>query len=439
MKNPEGAGGHASRTAIITLAFIGTVAVFCTEFGSLYRYTAATTRLSAIAGNVLFPALTPWQSVGGCGVGGGAGSGASVPWLGQGITGTIIDAEVRLSGSALTEVGGGSSTCQSTTLPLSLSFHPRFADIIVNMPLLLKQVQYGAQQSAVSAGFGDLHLTLNRTFGMEGQFAAIAGIGLATGKSDIHDLNHQLLPSTGQLGGGTFGGLLGANYTITRDWGTFLFGAGYSAGLFYLRSVETRFDTTLMRAVPTQRSFTWARTGPKRLVTIVNNQLDTSQMGFGAVNDMGVMTPDNIDCHAYVSMKAERNVHSFGLIGSVPTGNGKYDAITYPFGGPLLTDFPDKQSAQNFVDTAGSLYPDSGSVSYRVVGIDAGGDRWKIEQRSSQLQKSWPMVSVFYSLELGNERAPVFFSVAVPVEFNGDDGIGVKGFAADIGLKFPLY
>src|SRR5512136_1537143 len=63
--------------------------------------------LYAIAGIVLFAgtclflhrsdpaeALTPWRCVGGCGAGGSGGTGAEVKWIGTGVSGGLIDAEV---------------------------------------------------------------------------------------------------------------------------------------------------------------------------------------------------------------------------------------------------------------------------------------------------------------------------------------------------------
>jgi hypothetical protein len=40
---------------------------------------------------------TPWQCVGGCGAGGAGGTAADIKWIGQGVSGGLIDAEVMTS------------------------------------------------------------------------------------------------------------------------------------------------------------------------------------------------------------------------------------------------------------------------------------------------------------------------------------------------------
>ncbi len=44
--------------------------------------------------SVLMPVMTPWQSIGGCGAGGSGGGTDGIKWVGEGVSGGLVQVEV---------------------------------------------------------------------------------------------------------------------------------------------------------------------------------------------------------------------------------------------------------------------------------------------------------------------------------------------------------
>jgi hypothetical protein len=233
-------------------------------------------------------------------------------------------------------------------------------------------------------------------------------------------------------------------------------------------------------------------------------KLKTSTMGLGAVNDMGVMTPDNLQLHFYAGFKGKKLMQSFGLIGSIPMGNGYTQLLSdakteeapdamatsidvaqfyidnklefaevwnddlgmndtvpvylyvnndgYWTTDSILVDDSDPtaidtvrydplydESAQRVQKKKYSTYASYKWEVLRVENTEGDSSQIRIRERIIKPQKSWFTLTPGYGMEIFDFKVPVFFAFTLPIEFNMDEGVGVKGFQLDVGIKFVVF
>jgi len=468
---------------------------------------------SSLLSKLEIPSPTPWNSIGGCGAGGGGGGGASYMWVGQGVSGGWLDVEARVSRSMVAATGWGTVSSETFAIPLTLTLNPGRFTLSASMPFQLKSRVNKENGSLSTAGIGDLALTLNKTIGSTGNFAMNIGLTFPFGKYDVHDNTgeHALVTSDLQLGTGLWGGSAGFDYTVDRDWGLMIFGAGFSGAIFPFIMFRTetteweKYDNELLRAAPKKRTLGCAIKLPEEIISQESDPVTgkayfkTDKSGIGMENDYGLMTPFNIDVHWYIGWKGKRITKSLGLVASIPTGNGwSHSTIYYPItdDNSAARQFTSLDAAQAYVDTvkrinteamvstpyelvrtrdgylvsAGdtstqqfgtyshlgpfdstgieqNLYWEPVSTDYKVVttgdyyysNSDTTMNAYYIRKREKKIQKSWVTLTPGVGMEIHNRRIPLFWSFTLPVEFNLDDGIGIKGFSFDVGVKFIAF
>jgi hypothetical protein len=170
------------------------------------------------------PANVPWRCVGGCGTsaGGAGNTGASVRWIGQGIPGTLIDIEFQNAAASMSSPRDSLMPQKNIFVLLqSLYLHLRPIDVQISLPLEYKYAVIAKKidQTEISMhGMGDLTADISWKFGNEGQIVPRIGLSFPTGTSDFFN-RFELLPSDMQLGTGRFGGWIGLDYMISKDWG----------------------------------------------------------------------------------------------------------------------------------------------------------------------------------------------------------------------------
>jgi hypothetical protein len=169
------------------------------------------------------PALASWQTVGGCGAGGGSASapGGGIKWIGRNVTGGAIDSQVL---STQTLADGNHYT--SIASRLSISPRERLG-LALNVPVVFKTGEVavlGQSKQAGIAGFGDVSLEGSYRLGAIGAHQLMLTLSLPTGSADAVRQGI-VLPQHLQLGSGVPGAT--AQYELTRDqvWGLLLFGA----------------------------------------------------------------------------------------------------------------------------------------------------------------------------------------------------------------------
>ncbi len=176
------------------------------------------------------PRLSPWNSVGGCGVGGSGGGTSGIRWIGEGVSGGLVELEI------LPKLNAGRNFAYLTTVPrLSIrSFW--FLELGISLPITLKaaEVQYQSNldpQTILNGGRGDLSVDVMRAFGSEGQFSWQWALTFPTGQSDAKrgsDFYKNILPQSMQTGTGTYSTALSLYYNRDLENGMLLFSGNIS-------------------------------------------------------------------------------------------------------------------------------------------------------------------------------------------------------------------
>jgi hypothetical protein len=161
--------------------------------------------------------FTPWQSIGGCGAGGSGGGATGIRWFGEGVGGCILQAEV------LPKVNFGRTFFSFTTAP-RISYRPQWqTELGVTLPIMVKLAEVQPQtnidpRTYYNAGRGDLSVDIQRSFGVEGQFAWSVELGMPTGQYDTRrgtDRTQIILPASVQKGQGIYAAT--GRLAYTRD------------------------------------------------------------------------------------------------------------------------------------------------------------------------------------------------------------------------------
>jgi hypothetical protein len=251
----------------------------------------------------------PWECVGGCGAGGsGSSGGNTVKWVGNGVSGGLIDVQAFAGYSLFRDHSILSSVPQ-------FSFKPTYTtqvDVIV--PLLDKagSVQPStlyARQYEQSGGIGDVSLDGSFTFGTAGEYSCMLTIGLPTGQYNIvrgSDKTSFVLPSSMQMGTGLTVPSLTLSYSKDVDKGIWLFDLTYS------NPVSVRLFTGKNEFLNTYFKDYKDSTGNKRFYYRFKP--------YGE-NDLGDYTPPSFCASGYFGLRDNREImQSFGVTFSAPLG-----------------------------------------------------------------------------------------------------------------------
>ena len=215
-----------ARRAIERLDLGGRIDTLAGRQGQLALPADAWPAPSLGAAPTAHPALASWQTIGGCGAGGGAASapGGGIKWIGRNVTGGAIDAQVL---STQTLAHGN----HYTSFASRLEYSPlERLNLALNVPVLVKAgdvAVLGQTRQAIIAGFGDVSLEGSYQLGAIGAHLLMLTVSLPTGSADAVRQGI-VLPQHLQLGSGVPG--VTGQYELTRDqlWGLLLFGASAS-------------------------------------------------------------------------------------------------------------------------------------------------------------------------------------------------------------------
>jgi hypothetical protein len=174
--------------------------------------------------------LVPWRSIGGCGAGGSGGGTNGIRWIGEGVSGGLIELEILPKMNV-------SRTFNYTMAVPRLTFTPFWnTEVGLSMPLGTKtaEVQYQtnmAPETFINGGRGDCTLDFMRSFGSIGQYSLQLGVIFPTGQWDARrgaDLSKSILPQSLQMGQGNYAAALSFYYTKDVDKGMYLFDATFN-------------------------------------------------------------------------------------------------------------------------------------------------------------------------------------------------------------------
>ena len=378
--------------------------------------------------------LRPWQCVGGCGVvsGGGATGGVVARWIGRGVSGTLLDAELQAGTKFEMDDGAtGTGAQESRLLNVKLLGHLAKWDLCAALPLNWKIKGSGnlAGGGTQIGGVGDLNFDVIRKWGSQGQFRTSLNLLFPTGKTDVFINKNKILPQSLQNGRGNYAlsGVL--DYTIDLDKGFWLLGAGYSAGLLYNKPTAYEYDMENTRVNATQFKPAWARSG------------------FSSKNDMEAITADFASLFANLAVKQQRVVHGFGVSLAIPMADNGY--TEFLFQGREPANITSQQEAQLYADTltkldsTGANGNEYRSLKYSnpdvlVKANDTQGG-WVVREKTFHPQKMYPEIALSYSLELmAVDNFPVLFALSWPIRL-GAGRNAFYGFAVTGGLKIPVF
>ncbi len=261
-------------------------------------------------------ALTPWQCVGGCGAGGSGGVGSDVKWIGNGVSGGLITAQVMGMMSLgqnyqYDEVKSRFSIKPTWTSTLGLTI-----PIVSNTGDLQPAAEY-QDYTEVASGLSDIMLDYSKTFGMEGEYSFMFNLTLPTGQYDIKRGVHgdmQYLPTAMQCGSGLYSATIGIGKTIDVEKGLWIVEA------FYANPFELNFygKNQFINSQPDQYNDLNSAWAGGYL-----NDKSRFQYWFKPYgqNDLGGYTPSSFNADVYYGYRGvEHYVHSFGAKLWVPFG-----------------------------------------------------------------------------------------------------------------------
>jgi|WetSurMetagenome_2_1015567.scaffolds.fasta_scaffold00045_11 hypothetical protein len=426
------------KSASKTLVF-GAAAFFVAVFGFF------SIRFNAVSSAP--PLVTPWTAVGGCGSSAGGASGdAQLKWIGNGVSGALLDCELIIGEGMLpktsTKVSGvdsifdseynGSLRMQTTSALVSLYYHPpKILDIKLSMPFLFKEGINIKNGTLTNTGpFGDLSLDLSRKFGPTGSFNAGLVAIFPTGNSSIMEGGIQPMPPDNQIGGGLFSASIRGSYNFDFDWGIINLGGTYSGGLFALKTTDYGYDTAIVK-IENYRPVTLR----DAKIYSKNQTFAFVREGFGARNDAGLYTPDYIGFFADFGIRQESFTHGFSINYSHPLTKGFVEqrVVTET---SILATLPTRSDAQAYLDTCNSGEISRGDTINVLLNQSSTGTWYYLKKMPSPRQ-TLPGVTVQYSIEKSDMLFPLLLGGIVKLEF--DNKIIFSGFSAGIGFKFPVY
>jgi hypothetical protein len=261
-------------------------------------------------------AVTPWRCIGGCGVGGSGGTGAEVKWIGTGVSGGLIDAEVMGSST----IGENYRYQQVRT---RLSWKPTWTTSLgLTVPVVSKigtlQPQTNLDdKTEFTGGLADIIIDFSKNVGMEGQYSVMLNLTMPTGQYDIkrgRENEMQYLPVTLQRGSGVYTASLGLSRTKDLENGLWIFEAYYNHPFALNFRGKNRFVNNKSDQYNDINS-RWDLLSPEQ-----KDRFDYWFKPYGE-NDLGGYTPPSITLAAYFgNRRVEYYVHSFGVKVWVPFG-----------------------------------------------------------------------------------------------------------------------
>jgi hypothetical protein len=174
--------------------------------------------------------LLPWRSIGGCGAGGSGGGSRGIKWIGEGVSGGLLELEMLPKMNV-------SRTFNYTIAVPRLTFAPFWnTEVGLSLPIGSKtaEVQYQTNMDPatfINGGRGDCTLDFMRSFGSTGEYSLQLGFTFPTGQYDARrgsDLTKNILPQSLQMGQGTYAATLSLYYTRDVDKGMYLFDANFN-------------------------------------------------------------------------------------------------------------------------------------------------------------------------------------------------------------------
>lgn len=346
--------------------------------------------------------LTPWRSVGGCGAGGSGGVARDgIKWLGEGVSGGFGKLEV------LPRYNFGQDFSMITMAP-RLTYKVNWNNIIgISVPVVSKHkdVQIQTNMAPVhhtTGGTGDISLEYTRILGAYGQYNLNMRLTLPTGQYDIkrgRDSEKYFLPKLLQKGTGVY--YLTSNLSYTRD----------VENGFWFADVEFSFPFNMKLFTNENRYMDEYFSNYKQFKN--DERFYYTFKPYGE-NDLGDVTPMNLSFSiAYAYRGIENQVHSIGLLGSVPLGTAYINQV-------------------DLVNNQGDY---SESV-YKKPIKDPDFLRWNS--------------ALVYGLELSRETLPVFMAISIPLHADTDEEDPSKWTGPDwndfgqrmtfaLGLKASLF
>ena len=167
------------------------------------------------------PALSSWQTVGGCGAGASTGTGGGVKWIGRHVKGGLVNLECQAS---YVDTNYGYNFIGSTLMSGSLSDRWSMG---VSVPYLYKYMNdpYALGVDLANKGPGDVSASLTHQFGDTRNWLVSAAVGIPTGVHDQYFRNSELLPQDRQLGLGKTTAQLVVDHVADELWGVAVVGA----------------------------------------------------------------------------------------------------------------------------------------------------------------------------------------------------------------------
>lgn len=251
--------------------------------------------------------LTPWASVGGCGAGGSGVNSSTAKWIGEGVSGGLINIEMMsglmigrdFSNKSLYSrfsYKPGPTTNIGITLPVSSKFGP--LQPTTALPRLYEQ----------TGGFGDLGIDVSKNLGMTGQYCVTLAAFFPTGQYNIirgYDQKNNILPLGLQNGTGLISPSIMLSYTKDVEDGLWIGEVTYSHPIAARISGKNEF-------IDSYYSNFKDSTNNKRFYYHVKP--------YGE-NDLGDYVPPSICASVYYGYRADQKyTHSFGLTFSAPLG-----------------------------------------------------------------------------------------------------------------------
>lgn len=188
--------------------------------------------------SALYPTLTPWKGIGGCGAGGSGSKNGVLRWVGSESGGSQIDMRI-MPNLNLRKL----SRTFSLTPRITIKPHWNYEiGLAIPYKSVTAEVQFQSnlqQQTFFNSGTGDLTLDCSRTFGMNGEFKARADFTFPTGiydESKETDQIKNVLPQILQMGQGVWSITPALSYTRDFENSMLIF----DASLYYPFMV--RFD-----------------------------------------------------------------------------------------------------------------------------------------------------------------------------------------------------
>ena len=264
----------------------------------------------------LFRELTPWQCVGGCGAGGGGGTAADIKWIGEGVHGGLIDAEVM---SSLT-LGQSFEYKQVKT---RLSMKPTWnTNVGLTIPIVSKLGSLQPKtntddKTETTGGIADIMVDISKNIGMEGEYSVSLNLTVPTGQYDVkrgRENEMLYLPTTLQRGGGVFNAVLGLSRTIDVNKGLWIVEGFFSypfAVNFYGKNQFVNNQKDQYNTIDARWNY---------LSEQQRKRFEYYFKPYGE-NDLGGYTPPSVTATVYYGNRHQANfVHSYGAKVSIPLG-----------------------------------------------------------------------------------------------------------------------